>query len=66
MCIRDSSLTTGLYAFAAFCLALALALPPLGMLAFAVALAASMLVLGLSKRLLRATVQEPAGRRRGP
>ncbi|AQT09118.1 putative membrane protein (GlpM family) [Pseudomonas protegens] len=59
------SLTTGLYAFAAFCLALALALPPLGMLAFAVALAASMLVLGLSKRLLRATVQEPAGRRRG-
>ncbi|AXK56859.1 MULTISPECIES: hypothetical protein [Pseudomonas] len=51
------SLSTGLYSFAAFCLVLALALPKLGMLAFGLAVAVSMLVLGLSKRLLaRSTI----------
>ena len=58
------SLSTGLYSFAAFCLVLAVALPKLGMLAFALAVAVSMLVLGLSKRLLaRNTLAATAGQR---
>lgn len=58
------SLTTGLYSFAAFCLVLALALPTLGMLAFGLAVAVSMLVLGLSKRLLaRNALGDVAGQR---
>ncbi|NBF11795.1 hypothetical protein [Pseudomonas sp. Fl4BN1] len=46
------ALTTGLYSFAAFCLVLALALPRMGLGAFMLGVAVSMLVLLLSKHLL--------------
>ncbi|XSS61170.1 hypothetical protein ACP9OK_20205 [Pseudomonas sp. B11] len=52
------SLSTGLYAFAAFCLVLATTLPDLGLWAFVLGVVVSMLVLAFSKRLLALNTKE--------
>ncbi|MFU2329618.1 hypothetical protein [Pseudomonas sp. NFX98] len=52
---------TGMYSFSAFCLVLALTLPSMGMSAFAVGVAVSVAMLGVTKRLLARPVgQAPA------
>jgi hypothetical protein len=43
---------TGMYSFAAFCLVLALALPGMGLSAFALGVAVSVGMLGVTRRLL--------------
>ncbi|MGJ7518346.1 hypothetical protein ACSFE6_28890 [Pseudomonas baetica] len=48
---------TGMYSFSAFCLVLALTLPSMGMSAFAVSVAVSVAMLGVTKRLLKTTAR---------
>jgi uncharacterized membrane protein (GlpM family) len=50
---------TGMYSFSAFCLVLTLALPSLGMNAFALGVAVSVAMLGVTKRLLARPVKTP-------
>lgn len=53
---------TGMYSFAAFCLVLALTLPRMGLSAFAVSVAVSVLMLGVTKRLLAKPASLPSTR----